>query len=74
MVNTKPAIPGAVNVKPNALKIPTVNNKFKIKAILATQPPVLKYNNIKANITKNETPNAIAPPSIDALPNVGPTC
>ena len=42
MVNTKPAIPGAVNVNPKALKIPIVNNKFKIKAMLATQPAVLK--------------------------------
>ena len=41
MVNTKPAIPAAVKVKPKALNIPMVNNKFKINAVLATQPPVL---------------------------------
>jgi hypothetical protein len=32
----------AVNVNPNALKIPIVNNKFNINAIFATHPPVLK--------------------------------
>ena len=62
MVNTKPAIPGAVKVNPSALKIPIVKSKFKINAIFATHPPVLKYSNINAKITRNAIPNDIAPP------------
>ena len=73
MVNTKPAIPGAVKVNPKALNTPMVNNRFRINAMFATHPPVLKYNNIKAKITKKEIPKDNAPPLIDSLPKVGPT-
>ena len=62
MVNTKPAIPGAVKVKPKALNIPIVKSKFNTNAMFATHPPVLKYNNIKAKMTRKDTPNAMAPP------------
>ena len=41
IVNTKPAIPAAVNVNPKEVNTPIVNSKLKIKAILATHPPVL---------------------------------
>ena len=41
MVNTRPAIPGAVRVALRALRTPTVNNRLRISAMFATRPPVL---------------------------------
>ena len=73
MVSTRPAIPGAVNVAPRALKMPIVNNRFKIRAIFATQPAVLKYTSIKANMIKKATRKAMEPPLIASCPSVGPT-
>ena len=67
-------MPGAVKVKPNELNIPTVNNKFNIKAILATHPAVLKYSNMSAKITKKAIRKESPPPMMVSLPRVGPTC